>query len=91
MSYVVVWNLDAADEVDEAWDLAPIAEQERMVTSLAANEHLLRKDPMQVGESREVKGKRVVTHSPVTVHFRVDMIQRLVRVYAARVYRQGTA
>jgi plasmid stabilization system protein ParE len=86
MSTVVVWEPDAADDVDRAWEAASAAEQQAIAKAIEELQHILSTAALQTGESREDLVTRVFTWAPVTVHYRVVGRITLVRVFAAQVY-----
>lgn len=87
MSYVVVWDPEATDDIDGAWESSSQSGKALIINALTEIERLLRMNPLYVGESRGNDCKRVLVSSPVTVYYRVDLEQNFVRVYASRVYR----
>lgn len=86
MSFAVGWDDDATNDIDFAWNAASPEDRENILSGLTSIERLLQLAPMQVGESREKPEVRVLTRSPLTIHYRVDPAARFVRVFAARVF-----
>ena len=89
MSFAVAWTQKAAEDIDEAWILAPINHREDIIEAIGEIESSLRNSPTMAGESREESLVRVFTVPPVTVRYRVEFQRQLVRVFAARVYRRN--
>ena len=87
MKYVVVWDTDAANDVDTSWERATDVERERIVAALVSLQEMLASSGLGAGESREFVTERVAFVPPITVFFRIDRMKSLVRVFAAVVWR----
>jgi len=88
MSFAVMLSPDAAGDIDEAWSLAHGNHREDIIEAIGVIENTLRAAPMIADESREEPLVRVFTAPPVTFRYRVELQRKLVRVFAARVYRR---
>lgn len=88
MSYVVVWETAATNEVDGVFEKLPPDERRMLVDALQVVNDRLRDDALHLGESRQAGLIRVHTELPMTVHFHVEDRLRRVRVITARVYGQ---
>lgn len=87
MSFAVVRNPLATERIDEAWAVSNSADRSQLEVAVVESEMQLRTDPMGVGESRDDIHERVFILPPLTLYFRVDRSNQIVRVVAARVYR----
>jgi hypothetical protein len=86
MKYTVIWSPAAEAELADLW----IKAKDRNVIAEAADEidDLLRRDPREVGESRDDR-VRVVVVSPLGVEFEVKEADLMVYVLAVWRFRVG--
>jgi hypothetical protein len=83
MSWSVVWEQHAEDELTRAW----LASRHRtLLTDVTGRlEQALRQDPTTVGESREGT-IRIVTEWPIALHFDVRPADRMVVIVDFWIY-----
>jgi len=87
VTYAVVWEPEAAGDIDAAWDASTESERARIVDALSLIQKSLRAGGLSVGESREYLTERVMVAGPLTAFVRVDRINSVIRVIAAVVWR----
>ena len=77
--YTVVWRTTALDRLADLYVAASSAERERMAAGVEDLNTQLARDPLAVGESRDAD-RRVAFPDLLVVRYRVDTVQRVVRV-----------
>jgi mRNA-degrading endonuclease RelE of RelBE toxin-antitoxin system len=77
MSFHVDWTARAENELADVWMNSPDPDAVR--TAVDEIERRLRRDPLALGESREL-GHRIVFEPPVSLIYWIDAVQRIVTV-----------
>jgi hypothetical protein len=82
MKWTVIWKTDAEGDLANLWTSAP----DQAAVTAAANriDLLLRKDPLNTGESR-AEDDRIHHEPPLAILFTVDELDR--KVFVERVWR----
>lgn len=85
MSFTIVWEPGATDDIDQAW--AEASKEHRAVLENAIETLLLalRDYPSRVGESRGSEIDRIAFVPPLVAYFHIEREESLVRVLAASV------
>jgi hypothetical protein len=85
MTWTVRWTREARDQLAAVW----LAASDRAAVTHAAHriEAALRRDPTVEGESRDA-GRRLVIDYPLAVMYRVNDIERKVRILGVRACRR---
>jgi hypothetical protein len=79
MRFTVIWRPSAEQKLATIWTAAD--DRQAITNAADAIDALLSTGPLEVGESR-VANTRILTVSPLSVYYDVDVSDRLVAVWA---------
>lgn len=86
MSYDIVWEPDAARDLDAAWEIADSSFRREIERAMKELHAALRDDPRDAGESRGLFEERVAIARPLTVYYRIDRRQQFVAIHTVVLY-----
>jgi hypothetical protein len=78
--YRVMWGPENIDNISRVYDGLNDPDREQLMVAIESLDALLASEPMSVGESRDSPFVRVAIKRPLTVTFRVDDQERVVRI-----------
>jgi hypothetical protein len=77
--YTLTWSSRALDQLAELYITPPLEEQRQLAAAVDAFNNRLKSQPLDEGESRG-DGLRIAFTAGLSVRFRVNEVQRTVRV-----------
>jgi hypothetical protein len=83
--YTLTWSSRALDQLAELYITLPLEEQRQLAAAVDAFNNRLKSQPLDEGESRG-DGLRIAFTAGLSVRFRVNEVQRTVRVTYVKGY-----
>ncbi|HKA05960.1 MAG TPA: hypothetical protein VKD71_01800 [Gemmataceae bacterium] len=83
--YALTWSARALDQLAELYVTLPLEEQRRLAAAVDAFNNRLKSQPLDEGESRG-DDLRITFTAGLTARFRVNEVQRTVRVTYVKRY-----
>jgi hypothetical protein len=75
-------------EFAREWEILDASDQRRIMDALDDMDLLLKKAPMDVGESRSQQNKRIFINIPLSVAYHVDLRLQVVTILEAHICRK---